>query len=65
MMLGASAGEGELAQALGRRAHNLPAASTVQRSLDTMVQEELVERAEAGYRIAEPFLAEWIARGDL
>jgi uncharacterized protein len=106
MMLGTSAGEGELAQALGRvlhsenahfqyvwdrasraqrvvlealardpgqppfatayrRAHNLPAASTVQRSLDTMVQEELVERAGAGYRIAEPFLAEWIARGDL
>ena len=48
-----------------RRAHNLPANSTVQRSLETLVQEELVERDGAGYRIAEPFLAEWILRGDL
>lgn len=47
-----------------RRAHNLPANSTVQRSLETLVQEELVERDGAGYRIAEPFLAEWIVRGD-
>ena len=48
-----------------RRAHNLPANSTVQRSLETLVQEELVERDGSGYRIAEPFLAEWIRRGDL
>ncbi len=48
-----------------RRTHNLPANSTVQRALDTLVQEELVERDGVGYRIAEPFLAEWILRGDL
>jgi uncharacterized protein len=48
-----------------RRTHNLPASSTVQRSLDALVQEELVERAGGGYRIAEPFLAEWILRDDL
>jgi uncharacterized protein len=48
-----------------RRAHNLPANSTVQRALDALVQEELVERDGAGYRIAEPFLAEWIRREDL
>jgi hypothetical protein len=33
--------------------------------LDSLVQDELVERDRAGYRIAEPFLAEWILRGDL
>ncbi len=48
-----------------RREHNLPGASTVQRSLDSLAAEELIERAAAGYRIAEPFLAEWIVRGGL
>jgi hypothetical protein len=48
-----------------RRGHNLPGPSTVQRALETLVQDELVQRDVSGYRIAEPFLAEWIVRGDL
>jgi hypothetical protein len=43
-----------------RRAHNLPATSTVQSALLALADDELVERHEQGYRIAEPFLAEWI-----
>ena len=46
-----------------RRRHDLPAPSSVQRALDTLVSDELVARDEPGrYRIAEPFLAEWILR---
>ncbi|HEX6788200.1 MAG TPA: ATP-binding protein [Gaiellaceae bacterium] len=41
--------------------HGLPAASTVQRAVETLASEELVARGEDGaYRIAEPFLREWI-----
>lgn len=47
-----------------RRAHNLPATSTVQRALEALVDDELVSRFADGYRIAEPFLAEWIISGD-
>jgi hypothetical protein len=47
-----------------RRAHNLPAASTVQRALEALIDDELVNRFADGYRIAEPFLAEWIVAGD-
>jgi hypothetical protein len=47
-----------------RRAHNLPAASTVQRALEALIDDELVSRFADGYRIAEPFLAEWIVAGD-
>jgi hypothetical protein len=47
-----------------RRAHNLPATSTVQRALEALVDDELVTRFAEGYRIAEPFLAEWIVTGD-
>ncbi len=44
-----------------RRRHGLPAASTVQRALEALVEDELVARDGAGeYRIAEPFLAEWV-----
>jgi hypothetical protein len=43
-----------------RRRHDLPAASTVQRAVQQLADDELVERGEDGYRIAEPFLAEWI-----
>jgi AAA+ ATPase superfamily predicted ATPase len=44
-----------------RRRHGLPGGSSVQRALDALVGEELVAREAAGsYRIAEPFLAEWI-----
>jgi hypothetical protein len=46
-----------------RRRHGLPAPSTVQRALDALVTDELVAREGPGtYRIAEPFLAEWIRR---
>jgi hypothetical protein len=48
-----------------RRAHNLPGPSTVQRAIEALVDDELVEREPAGYRIAEPFLAEWILRTDV
>jgi AAA+ ATPase superfamily predicted ATPase len=48
-----------------RRAHNLPATSTVQRAIEALVADELIERHGDGYRIAEPFLAEWIIRTDL
>ncbi len=46
-----------------RRRHGLPGGSSVQRALDALVAEELVVRERAGsYRIAEPFLPEWILR---
>jgi AAA+ ATPase superfamily predicted ATPase len=49
-----------------RRRHALPGASTVQRALEALVKEELVARDRPGdYRIAEPFLAEWLRRGEL
>ena len=41
--------------------HGLPAASTVQRAVETLASDELVTRGEDGaYRISEPFLREWI-----
>ena len=43
-----------------RRRRDLPAASTVQRAVNQLADDELVVRGEDGYRIAEPFLAEWI-----
>lgn len=46
-----------------RRRHKLPAPSTVQKALDKLVEDELVAKERPGdYRIAEPFLAEWISR---
>jgi hypothetical protein len=45
-----------------RRENNLPAPSTVQKAVEALVADELIERYEAGYRIAEPFFAEWILR---
>ena len=43
--------------------HALPAASSVQRALEALVHDELAARDEDGdYRIAEPFLAEWVRR---
>ena len=47
---------------LYRRAHGLAGSSTVQRTLEALVEDELVERYGDGYRIAEPFLGEWILR---
>ena len=43
-----------------RSRHNLPGPSSVQRALEALSREELVVREEAGHRIAEPFLADWL-----
>ena len=49
-----------------RRRHGLPGASSVQRALGALVKSELVTRERSGeYRIAEPFLAEWLGRDEL
>jgi hypothetical protein len=48
-----------------RRTHALPGTSTVQRAIEALSADELVERWGSGYRIAEPFLAEWIVRNDV
>jgi hypothetical protein len=54
---------GRAALAAGyRRTHGLHGTSTVQRALESLVHDELVERWGGGYRIVEPFLAEWILR---
>ena len=46
-----------------RRRYGLPAPSSVQKALDRLVAEEVVTREGPGsYRIAEPFLADWIRR---
>jgi hypothetical protein len=46
-----------------RQRHGLPAPSSVQKAIETLVADELVAKDSAGvYRIAEPFLAEWILR---
>jgi uncharacterized protein len=46
-----------------RRRHGLPGSSSIQRALDALLDEELVIKEKPGaYRIAEPFLAEWILR---
>jgi hypothetical protein len=43
--------------------HHLPATATVQTALSALVRAEYVRReARGAYSIAEPFLAEWIAR---
>jgi len=43
-----------------RRRHKLPGASTVQRALQALTRNELVSRTDGEYRIAEPFLADWL-----
>jgi hypothetical protein len=44
-----------------RRRHGLPAPSSVQKAVEALVAAELVDREGPGsYRIAEPFLAEWV-----
>ena len=45
-----------------RRRHKLPGASTVQRALQALTRNELVTRSDNEYRIAEPFLADWLRR---
>jgi hypothetical protein len=45
-----------------QRRHSLPVTATVQTALEALMTAELVSRVGRGaYRIAEPFLAEWIA----
>ena len=43
-----------------RRRRQLPGASTVQRALQALTRNELVTRSDGEYRIAEPFLADWL-----
>ena len=43
-----------------RQQHGLPPATNVQRALRALTDREIVARADGEYRIAEPFLAEWI-----
>jgi hypothetical protein len=45
-----------------RRRHKLPGTSTVQRALQALTRAELVSRTDREYRIAEPFLADWLRR---
>jgi len=48
-----------------RRRHGLPGASTIQRALQALVKDEFVAKDRDGeYRIAEPFLVEWLQRGE-
>lgn len=49
-----------------RRRHELPNPSTTQKALSVLVEDELVAKHGVdGYRIVEPFLAEWIVRSGL
>jgi len=45
-----------------RRRHNLPSDATVRKAIRALSDDELVIRIDDGYRIAEPFFAEWILR---
>src|SRR5579884_814438 len=45
-----------------RHRHGLPPDATVRKALRTLAADELVARDASGYRISEPFLAEWILR---
>ena len=43
-----------------RKRHELPATTNVQKALRTLVKREVVAGEDGTYRIAEPFLAEWV-----
>jgi uncharacterized protein len=45
-----------------RERHDLPAATNVQKALRALEKREIVTGAHGEYRIAEPFLAEWLNR---
>jgi hypothetical protein len=45
-----------------RRKHGLPIDATTRKALKTMIDDEIVMRDASGYRIGEPFFAEWIRR---
>jgi uncharacterized protein len=48
-----------------RRRHGLPGPSSVQRALEALLKDELIGRDVSGeYRIAEPFLGEWLRRDE-
>jgi uncharacterized protein len=48
-----------------RRRHGLPGPSSIQRALEALLKDELIGRAASGeYRIAEPFLGEWLRRDE-
>jgi hypothetical protein len=51
---------GQTMSAAYRRDYGLPGASSVQSALAPLAEDELIIPERAGYRIAEPFLAEWI-----
>jgi len=67
----ASAGQKQVLRALAREPghpfsaayrdrHSLPAATNVQKALTALTKRELVSGEAGAYRIAEPFLAEWL-----
>ena len=71
---GASKGQRVVLQALAlepghpyradyRNRHGLPAATNVQRALGALERREIVTGEGGAYRIAEPFLAEWLNAG--
>jgi uncharacterized protein len=61
LVLGALAGEpGRPFTAAYRSRHELPPATNVQKALGALTQREVVAGENGSYRIAEPFLAEWI-----
>jgi AAA+ ATPase superfamily predicted ATPase len=51
---------GRLLTAAYRQRYGLPGTSTVQRAAESLLADELVTRGADGYRIAEPFLGEWV-----
>ena len=52
---------GRVFSAVYRRRFDLPAASSVQRAVDALADDELIGRGDDGtYSIAEPFLREWV-----
>lgn len=55
--------EGAVMSAEYRQRHGLPVSSSVQRALESLTAGELVTKVRPGnYRVAEPFLAEWVRR---
>ncbi|MDO8672596.1 MAG: hypothetical protein Q7O66_14370 [Dehalococcoidia bacterium] len=61
MALAAGGGEGVCSQDF-RSKHGLGAASTLQKSLKYLIQEDLVEASRKGsYHISDTFLRAWVA----
>jgi hypothetical protein len=51
---------GQLFGAAYRRDYGLPGPSSVQAAVTALAEDELISATSSGFRIAEPFLAEWI-----